>query len=260
MKHTLRCIGRILQVAVLTAAVFLCAQPATAGPDNGLLVFSYNEEGFPPYLYREGNRITGITVEILREALKGIGFDLLITLEPEKRGHQQLVRGQVDARGKALEWVDNPGEFKWSQPFLEPSTVVISNADNPVTHDSLLNGHGLTIAAISGFCYPDLDRFQRLGRISRVNVHDVEKLLLLVHMKRVDGAIIDLFTARWLIQQNPDYSPEDFHITTPALSTVGYRLMFNRNMDWDPFIERFDAQIARMLAAGRIDAIIDNYR
>lgn len=260
MTQNSRSVGRTLLAAALAAAVFFCALPATAGPDNGLLVFSYNEEGYPPYLIREKNRITGITIDILRDALNELGVKLLITLQPEKRGHQLLTRGQVDARGKALEWVDKPGEFKWSAPFLESSSVIISNAKAPITYDALLTGRGLTIAAILGFHYPELDEHQHLGRVTRVDVRDAEKLLLLVHKGRVDGAVIDLFTARWLIRQNPEYSPDDFHITTPTLSTVGYRLMFNGNLNWEPFIKRFDAEVARMRDNGRIKAIINRYR
>jgi len=249
------------KAAFLTALILLCGVlQAFATQADSQLIFSYNQEGYPPYLIYDEGHIGGITVEILREAVSGLGFELAVTLQPEKRGHELLVRGQVDTRGKAKEWVDYPDQFDWSAPFLEPSSVIVSRADAPITTADVNSGREMTIAAILGFHYPELKAGINQGNITRVDMRTPEKLLQLVHMGRVDGAIMDLFTARWLIRQSPDYGPKDFFMDETPLSTVGYRLMFNKNADWRGFIKRFDAKIETMKTEGRIQAIIDGYR
>ncbi|MBU1001354.1 MAG: transporter substrate-binding domain-containing protein [Proteobacteria bacterium] len=242
------------------AVIFvLYSGPAPAGPADGRLVLSYNEDGYPPYLIEEDDRITGITVEILQQALKRIDFELTITLHPEKRGQELLERGEVDARGKAREWVQHPEQYDWTEPFLEPSTIIVSSTRTPIRTPSIQAMQDMSIAAILGFSYPPLEQAFLQGLIQRVDVHNAQKQLFLTHMGRVDGAVIDDFTAQWLMAHSKEYTAKDFYIASPAVETVGYRLMFTRQQDWKPFIKLFDAEIKRMQQDGSIQMILDKY-
>ncbi|BBD07782.1 substrate-binding periplasmic protein [Desulfovibrio ferrophilus] len=251
---------RAILTAALVVTLLLVPCNSLAGPDDGLLTLSYNEDGYPPFLIEQEGKISGITVDILTRALQRLDYKLAITLHPEKRGQELLLRGEVNARGKAKEWVLHPEFYDWSEPFLEPHSVIISPADKPILTPTIANMQGLSIAAIHGFSYPYLDEAFTQNSLHRVNVRNAQKLLVLTHKKRVDGAVIDRFTALWLIKNSDEYSLEDFHIAAHPLSTLGYRLMFNKKQNWKPFIKRFNSEIKHMKADGTIQSILDNYR
>lgn len=140
-------------LAAFSVAVLLLVSygAALASPTHKLLILSYNENGFPPYLIQENGQFSGITVDILKQALKNLDFELVITLHPEKRGQELLERGGVDARGKAREWVPDPERYDWSEPFLEPTSVIVSKAATPISTPTIQAMRGMSIARPENF-------------------------------------------------------------------------------------------------------------
>ena len=84
--------------------------------------------------------------------------------------------------------------------------------------------------------------------------------LFLVGLGRADAAIMDEFTARWLIKTTDKYNADQYHIAPIDGARVGYRLMFNKMRDWGPFINSFNKRIAALRANGDIERILDLYR
>lgn len=258
-QYTFAPIRAILIAAFLAILIF---EPINsyAGPSDGIVTMSYNMDGYPPFFIEKDGKFSGITVEILREAFERLNFKLAITLHPEKRGQDLLFRGQVDARGKAKEWVDHPEFYDWSVPFLEPHSVIVSPADAPIMNPTIDQMQGLTLATIHGFSYPYLDKAFKSELIHRVNVSSPKKLLLLTHKKRADGAIIDRYTALWFMKKFPDFDRNDFYISPQPQGKLDYRLMFTKKQDWKPFIKKFNTVIKQMKADGTIQNILNNYR
>ena len=225
-----------------------------------VLTLSYTEGGYPPYYIVGEDADSGITHDILVHALGDMGWSLRTVFHSEPRGLAQLDRNMVDCRGKAKEWINNPDAYLWTEPFLSPQEVLVSRAESPVEYKDALKGRDLIIVGIFGFSYPLLKPCCNGGSTRRIDVASPDHQLFLVKLGRADAAVMDEFTARWLIKTSEQYDASKFHISTIEGAQVGYRLMFNKIRDWGPFIHSFDERIAEMRKNGDIDRILDNYR
>jgi len=225
-----------------------------------VLTLSYTEGGYPPYYIVDGDVHTGITHDILVSALTDMGWSLRTVFHSEPRGLIQLDRNMVDCRGKAKEWIDNPDDYLWTEPFLFPQEVLVSRAEAPVDFEDTLSGKDLVIVGIFGFAYPRLKPCCDGGSTRRIDVASPDHQLFLLKLGRADAAIMDEFTARWLIKTSGQYKVDEFHIPPIDGTRVGYRLMFSKLRDWGPFIHSFDKRIAEMRKRGDIDRILRSYR
>lgn len=243
---------------MLLACALLTAGPSEAA--DGVLVFDYIKGGVPPFVMDAPEGATGITFDILTHALRHMGWKLRVVFHPEMRGKTLLDRGEVDARGKAREWVANPEDYYWSEPFLTPCDVLVSSADAPVAATRSGDLQGRTIVCIHGYFYPALDEAFRRGAVNRMDVDSGIKQMHLVDKGRADAAIMDEDQVRWLLRTDPHFKTERFVVSHIEGSEADYRLMFSKSRDWRPFIRRFNEEIRRMRADGTIEAICAKYR
>lgn len=253
-------LGRLCN-GCLVLLVLFCSSVSSARADAARhLVFDYNETGVPPYVIRGPEGVSGITYDILSEALRGMGWKLRMTFHPELRGQKFLDEDRVDCRGKAQEWVKNADRYYWTEPFLSPSNSLVTRSDSPPLDPSPESLRGRSIAGILGFNYPGLAEAFGKGEIRRVDKKTLHECLLLVLKKRADGALVDYSTALWLFSEASEYGPEDFNIARIPGESFDYRLMFNKNRDWRPFIKLFNERIRVMREDGTIDRIMAKYQ
>ncbi|WP_461209391.1 substrate-binding periplasmic protein [Desulfocurvus sp. DL9XJH121] len=242
----------VLTLALVPAHSALAAEPT--------LVFGCNNGGYPPYLMKTETGFTGITYDILTRALAGMGWKLRVALHPEIRGQALLDMDQLDARGKAKEWVHNPDDYWWSAPFLTTREMLVSRTEDALAGVSLDDLGGRSLALVHGFHYPAIHDLEVSGAVRRVNVDSVQKGLFLVYMGRADGALMDHLTLDWMVRDDPKYRRHMFFARPTPGGEVHYRLMFSKHRDWRPFIRQFDQRIEQMREDGTIGRILAAYR
>ena len=128
---------------VAALLIFLLAQtahgtisaPRAEAERYGTITLSVPPQGWPPYVIQNESdeKPEGILADVLREIALAEGYELRLVFYPEKRGHMLLQEGRVDVIPKAMEWVEDPSTFLWTDPVIDSADVVVSSPDQPHT-------------------------------------------------------------------------------------------------------------------------------
>lgn len=254
--------NRISHILLLTILLFVIGVPvASATPDNGELVFFMPDTDWPPYTTSQTpGEPRGVLIETLEEAVRPLGYTLIIRTLPDRRGWVQLENGDVDAHAKAKEWVDDPDRFLWTVPFLESQDTLITAAKDAFDYDSPADLKGMRIAVIGSFAYPALEPYFADGSITRINTSDPYRMLDLVEKGRADAAVVNKHETQWLFKTRQDLSANRFTIHEKPIDSAWYRFAFTRANGWQPHIKRLNMELEAMIQDGRLDAILQRYK
>lgn len=248
---------------LLAPTVFGTLSPpmATAG-EPGTITLSSPFKGWPPYVLRDqsGQGRNGILADVLRDVCRAEGYEFKLVFYPEKRGHMMLQEGLVDAVPKAMEWVEDPSAYAWTDPVVDSPDVVASRQTNPIQFTSPRDLAGLNVGLIFSFRYPRLDPLIRQGVITPHRADNSQNLLRMLNHGRLDCIVINPLVARWHLRHQADLSPDDFVFSDTQLDSAPCRFAFTPGKRWQPFIARFNKRLADMKKDGRLDAIVARYR
>lgn len=251
-----------LFLLTLIAYGMFCAPSAATAGERKTITLSSPSQGWPPYIIRNdgGRGPDGILVDVLREISRAEGYELQQVFYPEKRGHMLLKEGRVDAVPKAVEWVDDPSAYLWTDPVVDSPDVVVSRQTNPIQFTSPEDLAGLNVGLVFGFRYPRLDPLISQGAITPHRANNSQNLLRMLDHGHLDCIVINPLVARWHLRNQADLSPNDFAFSDRKLDNASCRFGFTPGKRWKPFIARFNKRLADMKKDGRLDAIMDRYR
>lgn len=249
----------ILTLAFSCLAMALLSSYAFAS-DKQITMFVPDTD-WPPYIMsNSGSLKQGVLVEILTEVAHPLGYSITTVCLPNKRGWLDLHAGNVDVHAKAMEWVQAPDEYDWTEPFMLNEDVLLFKHTNTSSYSDPQSLYGMRIAAIEGFVYPALEEHFGKGKIIRVNVRSPYNMLELIDLGRVDAALVNKSETQWLFRQRPELNPDRFRIDTTPVDSAGYRYAFTKAKDWKPFIKEFNKAIVRMRTDGSLDNILNKYK
>ena len=80
-------------------------------------------EEFPPFQYYEGERLTGISIDLIQELQKRVGNSAPIQVYPWTRGLRLLEKKPNSALFSTMKTPDRAGKYKWVGPLAELRTV-----------------------------------------------------------------------------------------------------------------------------------------
>lgn len=244
--------------------VFLGLGPFTqayATPKNGELILFMPDTNWPPYITsQEPDKPRGVLVEIISEAVKPLGYTLIIKALPDRRGWIQLDAGDVDAHAKAREWVKEPEKYLWTIPFLKSVDTLLTTADSDLEYSTPEDLKGLRVAVINSFYYPTLERYFDNGSITRIDASDPYRMIEMVDRGRADAAVVNRRETQWLFKTRPDLSPERFTIHKTPIDSAWYRFAFTRANGWEPHLPRINQKLEAMLKDGRMESILCKYQ
>ncbi len=194
----------ILPMCLITMLAAL--EPAKASATR--LDIALPEEGYPPYVVVEKNKVSGILVDPLLVALHRAGIDYAFTFLPEKRSFKLLNDGKVDARMESSKWVDKPARYLWTHPFLQLEDVLVFNrhSEFPFTGDKDLEGAHLVTHI--GYGYPTLEALFISGQARREDRSTEREMLASLQRatpKAKWAAVMNKYVARWLIAGEAKY-------------------------------------------------------
>jgi len=242
----------------LFCLLFVTANTAFANPENKEIILSFSKKGWPPFLINS-NKKNGILLDILNQISDKHGYKVIVKHYPGKRGTMYLKIGQVDARPKAKEWVANPDNYIWTDPVIYSEDVLVMHKDSKLKFRDPKDLIGKIVVTIFGYKYPSLEKFFNENKIRKRSVLNELKMLEIVKIKYADAAIMNKLVALWLIKQDPTYKLSDFKFSEKPLSKAGYRIMFTKKYKWQPFVDIFNDELAKMKERGMLADIIKKY-
>jgi len=257
-RHRMRLPG----LFALLATLALLLAPVLGGvchAEQRRVVMFIPDTDWPPYVISDPTHPEGGVLQaVFRAVAEPMGYEVEVRRLPDRRGWLQLEQGEVDVHAKAMEWVRNPDDYLWTDPFLPSETVFLYREDSDIVSATPADLHGRAVAAIKGFIYPELEAHFGPGRIERVDVASPFTMLDLLALGRVDAALVNGAETRWLMRTDPRL--DGFRLDPCSCGHADYRFVFTRDDKWKPFIEEFNRRLARMRKDGSLDALLDEYR
>lgn len=255
----------VFSIPLCVLALLVCiaggALDARAADATKTITMFVPDLDWPPYLITDPEyQDEGALVEIFKAVVKPMGYRVLAKQLPDKRGWELLRSGQIDVHMKAKEWVENPDDYLWSEPFLLSEDVLVFPASSSASFATEVSLYGKTVVAIEGFIYPGMEPLFDDGKVLRVDSTSPYTMLELLARGRVDAALLNRAETQWLFRTRPDLRPKRFRIDEVPCASACYRYVFTKDDKWLPFIKEFNIRLETMKKNGTIKAILDQYR
>lgn len=219
-------------------------------------------EGWPPFVIINPDNVqhsTGIMVDVMREAGRNRGWQVTFNTFPEKRSRRMLEEGNIDAYPKAKEWVKKPGIYRWTDPVVISSDVLVFRADlfPPAGPPKLRD---LSVGVVHGYVYPTLAPLFQSGVLKRYSATGTEQLLRMVQRGHIDVAVTNRFVAEWIIKNNDDLDSKFLRFTETPIDSAPYRFAFTKTWDTGPLVDQFNRELEKLKKSGRLEQIFNKYK
>lgn len=249
-------IGGIL--IVLLVMLSGCARKTTSGKSKSesLPKIVIGCDDYTPFNYMDMNgKITGIDVELAREAFDRMGYQAEFQFIDWEEKKQLLKDGSIDCVWSSFTMDGREEEYKWAGPYMKSNQVIAVNVDSDISEIKDLKGK--TIAVQSTTKPEDLFRshgeeIPDFRKIISVKNRDV--LFILLNKGYVD-AIAAHDTS--VIQFMKDFDME-YRILEKPLLTVNLGVAFDRDDDRG-LDEKLSETLQQMQSDGTIKKIISKY-
>ena len=250
---------KIILSALLSFALALL--PAMARCEGtGQEEFVLANSPYPPYVMPEGHPAgPGIDMEIALRALERLGVKATVRLAPFKRVLAMLEQGQADMTTTLSYRPERDAYLLWSEPYRTDTTYVFFTVKgSPFDPAGLEDLRGRTVGMVRGFAYPQA--FAEDPDIARVEAPHMESLVGMLLAGRFDAIIVNSMAGRYELKATgrmDEVRQAPFELRTP--DDRGTVMGFSRVRRHEDLLNRFNAEIRRMVADGTVDEIADRY-
>ena len=213
-------------------------------------------DDYTPFSYMDvdGN-LTGIDVELAREAFHRMGYETKITFINWEEKKQLLKDGAIDCVWSSFTMDGREDEYKWAGPYMKSNQVVAVNVDSDITTLQDLNGKTIAVQSTTKpeemfrSHDPSLPTFRKV-----ISVKNRDLMFTFLSKGYVD-AIAGHDTS---IEQFMEAFDMEFKILDEPLSTVNLGVAFDiddkRGLD-----EELSQTIREMRKDGTIEQIVSEY-
>jgi polar amino acid transport system substrate-binding protein len=245
-----------LAAVVLLVLAWAClARPVAAGDSVTFALFT---RGWPPFEMVVDGQARGAALDIFRVSMPK-GVETFVLMLPASRSALRAGEDTVYTRLECRDWMDNVDLYLWSDPVLRLRTVLVSRRTSPLEYRGESSLYGLTVGCIKSYSYPSVEPLFESGKAYRYDVNSDVVLLRMLKAGRVDVALFDEYTARWIMRTSKEMSEGDFHVAKHELGSSELRFAFNRHPGWDARLPEVNERIRANLEAGVYDRIMARY-
>lgn len=207
-------------------------------------------EEYPPFSYREGDTLKGISVDQVKRIMDGAGIDYSMEMQPWARAFSMAESTPDTCVFTTGMLPDRMPRFKWVQPLVLDLMILVRKAGNTVAPTTIEEAKRYTIGVHkddSAEIFAKQQGFPRLDSTSSLDL-SVRKLL----SDRIDLMIMARTTFESLRQQGQPIEA--------ALNLEGTRAGIACNRDLpDVTIGRMQAELDKLIADGTQATIFEQY-
>lgn len=244
-----------LLLALLSAASLL-AGCGTQQSQETLPVITVGCDTYPPFSYVDvdGN-MTGIDVELAREAFRRMGYQAEFTVINWDEKKALLQAGEIDCVWSSFTMDGRGDEYRWAGPYMESHQVVAVGTDSDIY--TLQELEGKTIAVQSTTKPEDILRSHDGTLPQPRKVLSVQKrnLIFVLLSKGYVDALAAHDTA---IQEFMEETGLQFRILEEPLQTVGLGVAFDKD-DTRGLETQLNDVLQEMRADGTTAEVIGRY-
>lgn len=249
-----RCV--ILVLACLIAVGALCGCGARQ-PDTSLPKLLIGSDTYPPYVYMDNNGdITGLDVEIAREALRRMGYQAEFVSIDWERKKELVNKGDIDCIWGCFSMNGREEDYRWAGPYMVSRQVVAVNRHSDIQALEDLAGRSIAVQATTKpeelFLTRPTDDIPEVKVVFSLEDRSVQYAAL-------ESGYVDAIAAHEeaITQYMEDYGA-DFRFLDPPLLTTGIGVTFSDN-DTRGLAEELTKTLAEMRQDGTMLAIVSKY-
>ena len=215
---------------------------------------------YPPYVMPEGDpNGPGIDMEIAMQALGNLGVRATVTMVPFKRVLAMLEEGQADLTTSLSFRQEREAYLLWSRPYRTGASYVFFTRKGAAFPPRRIEDlRGRTVGVVRGFVFPPA--FSEDQDIRKVEAPHIASLMNMLLEGRFDALIVNSLAGRYELLATgriDEVEQAPFSLVTPG--DKGTFMGFSKVRTRPEFVERFNAEIAKMQADGTIRRIEDKY-
>lgn len=150
--------------------------------------------------YGESLENGGYTVEIAREALKRVGYELVPVWLPWKRAQIMTEKGDYDGLGASYYTSDRAKKYLFSDPVSQHNLVFYKRKNTSIKYTQLEDLKGYTIGVGRGYAYPRI--FEEADFLTKEIGKDVENNIQKLMTNRVDIIIGAKKSIQYYLRKN----------------------------------------------------------
>ena len=184
---------------------------------------------YPPYAYHDENgNVTGSDVEILRQAAKNIGIDIMFTLLNWEEALRLTRTGSADGIFIAYKKESREIFFDFVIPHLSIDELALfknSNFSKKIKKISDLNSQKIGI--VKGFSYPD--EFENFTDCIKVKAESLDKLVEMLIKGDIDIAIASKKPTNYLLNKKKKNATKEMLNNISKISTLSLILSVEPN-------------------------------
>ena len=249
-----RCV--ILVLACLIAVGALCGCGARQ-PDTSLPKLLIGSDTYPPYVYMDNNGdITGLDVEIAREALRRMGYQAEFVSIDWERKKELVNKGDIDCIWGCFSMNGREEDYRWAGPYMVSRQVVAVNRHSDIQALEDLAGRSIAVQATTKpeelFLTRPTDDIPEVKVVFSLEDRSVQYAAL-------ESGYVDAIAAHEeaITQYMEDYGA-DFRFLDPPLLTTEIGVAFSDN-DTRGLAEELTKTLAEMRQDGTMLAIVSKY-
>lgn len=242
-----------MKVWILMVAVML-GMPALGVSKERTIDFNIDYPGFPPYVMNKPP--SGIVYDVLALIAKKHGYRVKVHTNPRSRVALLMQQGKIDATATAIEWIESPENYEFSDPVVQIRNMVYFRVSSPLVYRRVDDLFGLEVGGQTGDVYPPLSPHFKSRKINRVNSRDELGSLRLLSKGRINAAIVTEHVGQWVVKKNR--LKGHYRVSDVAVDAIDYRIMFPRRLG--DFVHRFNKDLRRMKHNGEMERILSRYR
>ena len=240
----------LLLITTMIAALAGCGTKleSAGGSEKKTLVMATNAE-FPPYEYKEGDKIVGIDVEIAEEIAEELGMELEIENIAFDSIIPEVVSGKADMGVAGMTVTEKRlKNVAFSDPYTTSAQVIIVKEDSDITTPEALEGKtiGVQLGTTGDIYSSDI----KDATIERYN-KGADAVLALTQGK-VDAVIIDRQPANVFVEKN-----EGIKIVDKEFTLEDYAIAIAK--DNTELLTKVNKALATLKESGKLQEIIDKY-
>ena len=250
-----RCVGLVL-ACLMVMGLLGCGAPQLK-PDTSLPKLIIGSDTYPPYVYMDNNGdITGLDVEIAREALRRMGYQAEFVSIDWERKKELVNKGDIDCIWGCFSMNGREDDYQWAGPYMVSREVVAVNEHSDIQTLSDLAGRSVAVQATTKpeeiFLVRPTDDIPEVGVVLSLEDRSVQYATL-------DSGYVDAIAAHeeTIEQYMEDYGA-NFRFLEPPLLVSGIGVAFS-NDDPRGLADELTKTLAEMRQDGTLLAIVSRY-
>jgi len=215
-----------LEVLVL-AIICLCSISfgSRVCADDKVIVLAH-ETSWPPHYGKDLDE-GGYTVEIVREALKRVGYRLETVWLPWKRAQMEAARGDYDGLGASYYTKERAIQFAYSDPVATTEIVFFKRSQDDIKYSKLEDLKPYKIGTGFGYGYPE--EFLKADYLQKIEAYEAKTNITRLLNKRIDLIIESRQTILFYLKQEYPDKPNSLEVLGEPLETMSLYVLFSKN-------------------------------